>query len=119
MRSASRLFAVQALYQLEISGGTPDGVVLEFFQHRTDAAGDDFVAPAELDRALFADIVRGVARGREDLDALIGACLDSGRSVDRLEPLLRGILLAGARSEERRVGKECVSTCRSRWSPCQ
>src|SRR3546814_7271126 len=24
---------------------------------------------------------------------------------------------AGARSEERRGGKECVSTCRSRWSP--
>src|SRR3546814_12762533 len=23
----------------------------------------------------------------------------------------------GMRSEERRVGKECVSTCRSRWSP--
>src|SRR3546814_13212545 len=23
----------------------------------------------------------------------------------------------GLRSEERRVGKECVSTCRSRWSP--
>src|SRR3546814_16240166 len=22
------------------------------------------------------------------------------------------------RSEERRVGKECVSKCRSRWSPC-
>src|SRR3546814_14680564 len=26
-------------------------------------------------------------------------------------------LLGPARSEERRVGKECVSTCRSRWSP--
>src|SRR3546814_2663913 len=25
--------------------------------------------------------------------------------------------LAPCRSEERRVGKECVSTCRSRWSP--
>src|SRR3546814_2433061 len=25
--------------------------------------------------------------------------------------------LRPARSEERRVGKECVSTCRSRWSP--
>src|SRR3546814_4174006 len=87
MRSASRLFAVQALYQLEISGGTPDGVVLEFFQHRTDAAGDDFVAPAELDRALFADIVRGVARGREDLDTLIGACLDSGRSEEHTSEL--------------------------------
>src|SRR3546814_9795593 len=38
--------------------------------------------------------------------------------------LQRGALVAffggadpGARSEERRVGKECVSTCRSRWSP--
>src|SRR3546814_14502949 len=26
-------------------------------------------------------------------------------------------LLADERSEERRVGKDCVSTCRSRWSP--
>src|SRR3546814_8159583 len=25
--------------------------------------------------------------------------------------------VASSRSEERRVGKECVSTCRSRWSP--
>src|SRR3546814_570417 len=25
--------------------------------------------------------------------------------------------ITGGRSEERRVGKECVSTCRSRWSP--
>src|SRR3546814_6873455 len=36
-------------------------------------------------------------------------------------PWLSAKLLAGAgshaRSEERRVGKECVSTCRSRWSP--
>src|SRR3546814_11407887 len=35
-------------------------------------------------------------------DAQLGALIDEG--------------LAG-RSEERRVGKECVSTCRSRWSP--
>src|SRR3546814_16236224 len=27
------------------------------------------------------------------------------------------LLFAGSRSEERRVGKECVSTCRCRWSP--
>src|SRR3546814_14446123 len=27
------------------------------------------------------------------------------------------VVLALDRSEERRVGKECVSTCRSRWSP--
>src|SRR3546814_3245524 len=29
----------------------------------------------------------------------------------------RVVKLIGFRSEERRVGKECVSTCRSRWSP--
>src|SRR3546814_12541074 len=28
-----------------------------------------------------------------------------------------GGMLIALRSEERRVGKECVSTCRSRWSP--
>src|SRR3546814_11852898 len=28
-----------------------------------------------------------------------------------------GFLEYSCRSEERRVGKECVSTCRSRWSP--
>src|SRR3546814_1855638 len=28
-----------------------------------------------------------------------------------------GVAGANNRSEERRVGKECVSTCRSRWSP--
>src|SRR3546814_13909137 len=27
------------------------------------------------------------------------------------------VYTTGERSEERRVGKECVSTCRSRWSP--
>src|SRR3546814_13177023 len=31
--------------------------------------------------------------------------------------LVEGIANNSLRSEERRVGKECVSTCRSRWSP--
>src|SRR3546814_16084819 len=43
----------------------------------------------------------------------------------RLEPIAPVVLYDEAivapgdtvRSEERRVGKECVSTCRSRWSP--
>ena len=49
------------------------------------------------------------------------------RSPDRTadfarKALARGIRViiagaGGARSEERRVGKECVSLCRSRWSP--
>src|SRR3546814_5699667 len=32
-------------------------------------------------------------------------------------PLALGWICFRQRSEERRVGKECVSTCRSRWSP--
>src|SRR3546814_943217 len=30
---------------------------------------------------------------------------------------MAGMVIRKRRSEERRVGKECVSTCRSRWSP--
>src|SRR3546814_12384513 len=37
--------------------------------------------------------------------------------VDDATSLLWLRFLHGFRSEERRVGKECVSTCRSRWSP--
>src|SRR3546814_10856112 len=36
---------------------------------------------------------------------------DGGRRLQRPHPP------RDVRSEERRVGKECVSTCRSRWSP--
>src|SRR3546814_3947260 len=40
------------------------------------------------------------------------------RQFDDLVAMLQnGQARAEWRSEERRVGKECVSTCRSRWSP--
>src|SRR3546814_4573025 len=34
-----------------------------------------------------------------------------------IAPVMRRLRSLFLRSEERRVGKECVSTCRSRWSP--
>src|SRR3546814_18687125 len=46
----------------------------------------------------------------------------NARLALRLEPRLDTKVEAppaDVRSEERRVGKECVSTCRSRWSPYQ
>src|SRR3546814_15684579 len=43
--------------------------------------------------------------------------LPKTRSGKIMRRLLRKIA-EGDRSDERRVGKECVSTCRSRWSPC-
>src|SRR3546814_10063250 len=39
-----------------------------------------------------------------------GPCVEIGT-------LSAAVAHGGGRSEERRVGKECVSTCRSRWSP--
>src|SRR3546814_16933869 len=42
----------------------------------------------------------------------------AGRDDQRVDLDLANVEIAVAhRSEERRVGKECVSTCRSRWSP--
>src|SRR3546814_12380978 len=49
---------------------------------------------------------------RAALDALLGVC---ETSACRRQTLLSHF--GETRSEERRVGKECVSTCRSRWSP--
>src|SRR3546814_4057947 len=39
-----------------------------------------------------------------------------GRLAGRVAVVSGGARNIGRRSEERRVGKECVSTCRSRWS---
>src|SRR3546814_16072324 len=56
------------------------------------------------------------AEGRAgfDRDAQYAAGQNVRAIIVRLRVEARG---AGHRSEERRVGKECVSTCRSRWSP--
>src|SRR3546814_12574081 len=54
--------------------------------------GEFILAVADLDRA-------GVVAAEHDRAIIIGDAVP------------------GSRSEERRVGKECVSTCRSRWSP--
>src|SRR3546814_2608913 len=71
----------------------------------------------------------GVARlGQQSREGDTEACLvGNGKhffaNVDHrsaiIGPILIGVWNAclGQRSEERRVGKECVSTCRSRWSP--
>src|SRR3546814_12403146 len=48
--------------------------------------------------------------------------VEVAQSNAELSILVEAVVAAGlaqtlSRSEERRVGKECVSTCRSRWSP--
>jgi len=97
-RGAARLMAVQALYQLEMCGGSADATIMEFLQFRTTIVDDDEGATLYLDadRALFADLVSSVSKSREDLSAVLDGSIDGGSGSARLEPLLRAILLAGA-----------------------
>ncbi|MBX6320591.1 MAG: transcription antitermination factor NusB [Rhodospirillaceae bacterium] len=93
-RSAARLAAAQALYQIELGGGSVEEVVQDFIRHRlAEIAGQGFV-PA--DEALFADIVRGAARRRDELDNMIAGVLAEPWRVDRLETILHVILRAAA-----------------------
>src|SRR3546814_3663750 len=64
----------------------------------------------------------GVVEPEPELGGAVDAALVGGDHADAdVAPLgAHRVPLgtpAGVRSEERRVGKECVSTCRSRWSP--
>lgn len=93
-RSASRLAAVQALYQKEMEG-TPLPVLLhEFHHHRLGATIED-VTYAEAEEAFFDDLVSGVDARLEEIDGLIAAKLSSGWSLERLDKPMRQILRAG------------------------
>src|SRR3546814_3966139 len=64
-----------------------------------------------LHRGTVTERVAVLARGRGVV------AVDEGAQA-RVVGIVRGLEeVVGVRSEERRVGKECVSTCRSRWSP--
>lgn len=93
-RSAARLGAVQALYQMEMEG-TPLATLLhEFHQHRLGATIEDVTyAQAEVD--FFDDVVAGVNARREEIDGLIADKLTTGWSLDRLDRPMRQILRAG------------------------
>src|SRR3546814_20062024 len=51
-----------------------------------------------------------------EFPALLCTWYEETLEFPKRSPIPNGRFLAG-RSEERRVGKECVSTCRYRWSP--
>src|SRR3546814_12881221 len=75
--------------------------------------GEDLAGDAEgVDR-------RGCAAGIDDIGHIAFAiALGGGEDRAGCSPEdARRVVTIEERSEERRVGKECVSTCRSRWSP--
>jgi N utilization substance protein B len=94
-RTAARLAAVQALYQIDLTNAAVDVVIAEFVKHRLghEMDGENF---GEVDATLFTDIVRGAMERRGDLDRMIGAALTPDWPLERLETVLRAILRAGA-----------------------
>ncbi len=98
-RSAARVAAVQALYQLAVTeGATAEGVLDEFVRYRLESGGRaaDETVPGGTDRTLFLAIVRGVTARRNDIDDVLRGAMTDKWTVERLDPVLRSILRAGA-----------------------
>ncbi len=94
-RSAARLAAAQALYQMEV---TAKGLreILEEFETcwiGQEVEGEQY-KPAEI--ALFRAIVSGVVKDQVAIDRAIDQTLAEGWPLRRIEALMRAILRAGA-----------------------
>lgn len=100
-RSAARLAAVQALYQVEMTGASVESVLAEFLDHRLDEEVDG-LSLATADRRLLDELLRGTVAERDALDDMLAAVLDENWTVERLETLLRIVMRAGAFELSRR-----------------
>lgn len=92
--SAARLAAIQALYQMEVTGADAADVVAEFRDHRMADEGDA-AGCREADAAFFADLVKGVVAVQRRIDPLIDAQLAEGWRLRRIDSTLRAILRVG------------------------
>ncbi len=94
-RSAARLAAVQVLYEIAQTGKPAAEALAGFIQYRIghEIDGETFV-PADI--TLLTAIVRGADAEQADLNARIAAVLRPPLERERLEVLLRVILVAGA-----------------------
>jgi N utilization substance protein B len=94
-RSAARLAAVQALYQMDVSGkGVIDALAeFEAFWIGREVEGVQF-EPAEA--SFFRDILGGVVREQRAIDRKVDAALAEKWPLKRVEAVLRSILRAGA-----------------------
>ena len=94
-RSAARLAAVQALYQMDITASSLPDVLKEFERHwiGREIEGDRY---EEAEEKHFKDVVEGVVREQSELDPVIDKALVDGWPLKRVESVLRATLRAGA-----------------------
>jgi transcription antitermination protein NusB len=94
-RRASRLAAVQAIYQMELTGVDAEAVASEFIAHRFENE-PEMKAAGPGDEEFFTAIVRGVPQHQVEIDRSIATCLESDWRLERVDSILRAILRAGA-----------------------
>ena len=92
-RSAARLAALQALYQLEITGNTPADVIEEFIEHRFGRGESE---PRKHDEEFFSDLVHGVLKHQVEIDRSIAKALAQGWTLARIDSTLRALLRAAS-----------------------
>ncbi len=92
--SAARLAAVQALYQIELTGTGVAQVLEEFPRIQMDEEDGTGSNPAAARPRMFQELVRGVVYRREELDGLLAPLISGGWSLERIEIILRCILAA-------------------------
>ncbi len=93
-RRGSRLAAVQALYQMELSGATAVNAIADQALREPDPETEGKVR-APIDAAFFGDLVRGVRDRRDDIDRMIDGALMDGWAIARLDAVLRATLRTG------------------------
>ncbi|MEM9912191.1 MAG: transcription antitermination factor NusB [Pseudomonadota bacterium] len=94
MRSAARLYAVQALFQMEQSGHGVDRVRREFLDHRFGAEIDDGVEMAEGDIDLFAQILEQAVNWQAKIDQMVDRALVAKWPIARIDPTIRALFRA-------------------------
>ena len=99
MRSAARLYAVQALFQMEQGGHTLDKVKPEFLDHRFGAVVDD-LEWAEGDADLFGAVLERAMNYQALIDQMTDRALVAKWPIARIDPTLRALFrAAGAELE--------------------
>lgn len=102
-RNAARLGAVQALYQMEVSGATTADVIADFVAGKLPRETEASYTESEGDLELFKVLVEKAVDRQATLDRAIARHLSKGWRLERIDAVARAILRAGAAELEQRV----------------
>jgi N utilization substance protein B len=93
VRSATRLYAVQALFQMEAGGLSAERVAAEFETHRFGAIYED-EEMEEGDPDLFRSILDGAVTWQAKIDQMTDRALVATWPIDRIDPVIRALFRA-------------------------